>query len=213
MWRPNAWAASGRNGVSSGLKSAKMLRKYFVNIRGSSPGTANAFKSPNSRSISANGVGSVDQTPDKSGLPFAPRGVGAERLGLPSFVRGMPAAGWFSHCAWTDAARAQNITVTIVRRSISPLSRHGTRAARSSITPFRADQVRHVALRVPHELYRELAEARQEHRLGAGDEEAIERARAVLDLQLLRRPLSRRPAVPTRTDTCPRTSRAPPASA
>src|SRR5687767_1270538 len=34
-----------------------------------------------------------------SGLPSAVLGAGAERCGLPSAVRGMPAVGWRSHCA------------------------------------------------------------------------------------------------------------------
>jgi len=46
------------------------------------------------------------QTPDKSGSPSGVLGVGAERFGLPSGVRGNPAAGWLNHWqhALADAA-------------------------------------------------------------------------------------------------------------
>ena len=39
------------------------------------------------------------QTPDKSGLPSASRGAGADRLILPSGVRGTVERGRFCHCA------------------------------------------------------------------------------------------------------------------
>src|SRR5262249_48247256 len=38
------------------------------------------------------------QMPDKSGLPSAVRGAGAERFGLPSGKRGTPGVGWLIHC-------------------------------------------------------------------------------------------------------------------
>src|ERR1700674_757139 len=41
----------------------------------------------------------IRQTPDRSGLPSADRGAGAERLGLPSGVLGTPAVGRLGHCA------------------------------------------------------------------------------------------------------------------
>ena len=41
------------------------------------------------------------QSPDKSGLPFAIRGVGADRSTFPSVVRGAPGVASFSHCAAT----------------------------------------------------------------------------------------------------------------
>src|SRR2546428_4919865 len=39
------------------------------------------------------------QTPVRSGLPSAVRGVGAAMLALPSGRRGVPAVGYLSHCA------------------------------------------------------------------------------------------------------------------
>src|ERR1700674_790024 len=41
----------------------------------------------------------IRQTPERSGLPSADRGAGAERLGLPSGVLGTPAVGRTGHCA------------------------------------------------------------------------------------------------------------------
>src|SRR5215469_16468313 len=91
--RVNA-AASGRIGASSGLKSARTLRKYLENVRGSSAGTTAYWKtSPNKRSFSPGGASSVCQTPERSGLPLEARGVLAERFGLPSRVRGVPGEG------------------------------------------------------------------------------------------------------------------------
>jgi hypothetical protein len=34
-------------------------------------------------------------------LPLEARGAGADKLGLPSMVRGIPESLVFSHCAWT----------------------------------------------------------------------------------------------------------------
>src|SRR5579864_8434284 len=59
-------AAQGRKGTSSGFMSAAMLIMYLV---------------------------TPIQTPVRSGLPSALRGVGAVRLGLPSAVRGVPLVG------------------------------------------------------------------------------------------------------------------------
>src|ERR1700686_359976 len=41
----------------------------------------------------------VSQMPDRSGLPSAVFGAGADRFGFPSGVRGTPGVGEFSHCA------------------------------------------------------------------------------------------------------------------
>src|SRR5215510_13592143 len=42
--------------------------------------------------------------PDISGWPSAVFGAGADRFGLPSGVRGIPAVGYLSHCGVGDAA-------------------------------------------------------------------------------------------------------------
>src|SRR6185295_7089708 len=89
---PNISANSGRNGVSSGLTSARMLNRYLVNVRGSSPGTDRAPTSPKRAVISASGVGSTCQIPERSGLPPT-RGAGAARFTLPSLVRGAQGVG------------------------------------------------------------------------------------------------------------------------
>src|SRR6266853_664202 len=80
-------AASGRMGASSGLKSARMLKKYLEKVLGLSPSTSKTVE------FSPGGANSVRQTPDRSGLPLEARGTGAERFGLPSRVRGVPGAG------------------------------------------------------------------------------------------------------------------------
>src|SRR5580704_8501703 len=41
----------------------------------------------------------VVQTPEKSGLPSARRGGGADRFAVPSAFRGVPAVGYLNHCA------------------------------------------------------------------------------------------------------------------
>jgi hypothetical protein len=46
--------------------------------------------------------------PDKSGLPSAVRGAGALRFGRPAAVLGTPAVGYFTHCAPTGKAVANN---------------------------------------------------------------------------------------------------------
>src|SRR4030095_3417141 len=51
--------------------------------------------------------------PDRSGLPFN-RGAGAVMLILPSFVRGAPAIGWFTHCAPTETPAPRH-TIAIGR--------------------------------------------------------------------------------------------------
>src|SRR5688572_2991473 len=43
--------------------------------------------------------GAASQSPDRSGLPSAVRGAGADRFAFPSPVRGMPGVGCVNHCA------------------------------------------------------------------------------------------------------------------
>src|SRR5437773_5406182 len=57
----------------------------------------------------------IHHNPDRSGLPSGDRGAGAERLGLPSAVRGTSACLTFSHCA--KAGVADSIP-TISQRTI-----------------------------------------------------------------------------------------------
>src|SRR5262245_30368917 len=45
----------------------------------------------------------TSQMPEKSGRPSAILGAGAERFGLPSGNRGMPAVGCLTHCALVAA--------------------------------------------------------------------------------------------------------------
>src|ERR1700682_2933553 len=68
--------AQGWNGTSSGFMSAARLWTYLP-------------------------LGS--QMPDRSAWPSGNRGAGAERLGLPSGVRGTAVGGTFTHCAQTGA--------------------------------------------------------------------------------------------------------------
>src|SRR6266849_1340232 len=53
------------------------------------------------------------QFPEKSGLPSAVRGAGADKSGLPSDVLGTPAVGKGGHCAesGSDAEMAPTITI------------------------------------------------------------------------------------------------------
>src|SRR6185503_13028397 len=74
--------------MSSGFRSAAMLREYFGEI--------------------------LFHRPERSGLPSGVRGAGAVRFGLPSGVRGIPAVGWVSHCAASGALKA---TVTTAIRA------------------------------------------------------------------------------------------------
>src|SRR5579864_7884585 len=85
-------AASGRMGASAGLKSAKMFQKYLEKVLGSSPGTTKGLTSPNKLASSPGAASSGCHTPERSGLPLI-RGAGAERLGLPSLVRGVRGSG------------------------------------------------------------------------------------------------------------------------
>src|SRR6516165_10443332 len=48
----------------------------------------------------------VIQTPDKSGLPFASRGVAADRSTSPFGVRGAPGVGYLYHCITTTNTSA-----------------------------------------------------------------------------------------------------------
>jgi hypothetical protein len=70
--------AQGWNGTSSGLESAEISRAYLLSFG--------------------------DHTPVKSGVPSGNRGVGADRSGLPSAVRGIFATGTFVHCADAEGA-------------------------------------------------------------------------------------------------------------
>src|SRR5260370_37225929 len=88
--RNNA-AAAGRMGLSAGVKSTRMLRKYLEKVLGSSPGSMKAFTAdPKRCSFSSAEPYSVRHTPDRSGLPFEARGAFADRFGLPSLPRGGP---------------------------------------------------------------------------------------------------------------------------
>src|SRR5690348_7203194 len=88
------FAAAGVHGVVPGLKSAKMLMKYLFG--GSEPkegGVSRDASSIIAARNSGNGDASGIQIPERSGLPSRPRGAGAVRFALPSFVRGVPGAG------------------------------------------------------------------------------------------------------------------------
>ena len=58
--------------------------------------------------------GAGRHSPASTGFPFACRGVGAVKSGLPSAVRGMPAVGYFNHCAEATVLIA-NTTTTMNR--------------------------------------------------------------------------------------------------
>src|SRR5262245_12528314 len=90
-WRLlNSCAAHGWNGTSSGLMSLAMLPTY------PGPGA---------------------QSPETSVLPSDSLGAGAERFGLPSAVRGMPAVGYLSHCGAGNPANI-NVAANIARACI-----------------------------------------------------------------------------------------------
>jgi hypothetical protein len=57
----------------------------------------------------------VSQIPEKSGLPFAMRGAGADESTMPSAFRGMPAVGYVNHWAavGVDMHVRPNATPTI----------------------------------------------------------------------------------------------------
>src|SRR5688572_30397637 len=58
------------------------------------------------------------QSPEKSGLPSAVRGVGAFRLTSPVAVRGTVGSGWFGHCANSDDDSATTTVAVIVSRAL-----------------------------------------------------------------------------------------------
>ena len=78
------------------------------------PGTSSlrcsSMAGPPRRFHSSTVVCSCFQTPDRSGLPSAVRGVAAVRSGLPSGVRGVPGIGKFNHCADVAVERRANRT-------------------------------------------------------------------------------------------------------
>ncbi|PYS34419.1 MAG: hypothetical protein DMG14_29510 [Acidobacteria bacterium] len=55
----------------------------------------------------------VSQMPEKSGLPLEARGVGADKLGLPSEVVGTPAVGYLVHWAKPVADQFEVLANTI----------------------------------------------------------------------------------------------------
>src|SRR5207253_8354320 len=83
----NSAAAQGCRGTSSGFRSEAILFRYF--------GGMPVFAGPRF---------GIHHIPDKSGFPSGPLGAGAERLGLPSAVRGIFGCLTFSHCAKAGAA-------------------------------------------------------------------------------------------------------------
>src|SRR5436309_13764519 len=76
--------------MSSGFRSAAMLREYFGEI--------------------------LFHRPERSGLPSGVRGAGADRFALPSGVRGMPGDGCLSHCAASGAPSAS--VATAIREAL-----------------------------------------------------------------------------------------------
>src|ERR1051325_5664008 len=69
--------------------------------------TPQSMKSPPADDRVQGNASSVSQIPERSGLPSAIRGAGAVRLGLPSASLGIPAVGYFSHCAPIGTDRTQ----------------------------------------------------------------------------------------------------------
>src|SRR6188474_3824875 len=58
----------------------------------------------------------VCQIPERSGLPSAVRGAGAERFGRPSGKRGIPGVGYLIHCADTAFETARtNAPIAMMR--------------------------------------------------------------------------------------------------
>src|SRR5580704_11074336 len=82
--------------MSPGLRSAAIFRRYGL------------FIGPR-------------QMPDRSSLPSAVRGAGAERFGSPSAVRGMPGVLIVSHCAakGADSKNAKAITAAAAGNSLA----------------------------------------------------------------------------------------------
>ena len=79
------------------------------------------------------------QTPEKSGLPSAVRGVGASMRTVPFASRGTLGSGCFGHWALTEmeqAAMMPTIPETILfSLNVSPLARPGTARAYANTTP------------------------------------------------------------------------------
>src|SRR5262245_42216742 len=67
------------------------------------------------KSVSYFGV--ACQSPDRSGLPSCVRGAAAEKFGLPSTLRGMPAVGCVNHWAPADDDRRMAATTTNAERT------------------------------------------------------------------------------------------------
>ena len=65
--------------------------------------------------------GAGRQSPESTGFPDALRGVEADRSGLPSAVRGMPAVGCFSHWAESEMSNTNEATTTN-QRTLMPSS-------------------------------------------------------------------------------------------
>src|SRR5260370_42049497 len=82
--------------MSLGLRSAAIFRRYGL------------FIGPR-------------QMPDRSTLPSAVRGTGADRFGLPSGVRGMPGVLIVSHCAakGADSKNAKVVTAAAAGNSLA----------------------------------------------------------------------------------------------
>src|SRR5688500_19322034 len=56
----------------------------------------------------------VIHTPDRSGRPFAKRGVAAVRSTSPVAVRGAPGLGYLNHCARRDAVETPMATIATI---------------------------------------------------------------------------------------------------
>src|ERR1700680_4894080 len=82
--------------MSPGLRSAAIFRRYGL------------FIGPR-------------QMPDRSGLPSAVRGAGADRFALPAGVRGMPEVLIVSHCAAkeADSKNAKVVTAAVAGNSLA----------------------------------------------------------------------------------------------
>src|SRR5574341_968512 len=96
-------------------------------------------------------VFSAIQPPEKSGSPSRPLGAGAVMFGEPSAFLGMPAVGYFTHCAPTTAGRAHaraSTTTTVVAAStrtsradrITPLVSRALQKVRSNLAARRSKQ-------------------------------------------------------------------------
>ena len=76
-------------------------------------------------------VFSAIHVPERSGVPSRPFGAGAVMFGEPSAFLGMPAVGYFTHCARTNAGMTKDKASTTTVVVAEP-----TRIARSDrITP------------------------------------------------------------------------------